>query len=216
MRLTHALAQVAAKTGHLDLAQQLFATNLASITVPGTMWGKSTWALAQLHEKQGQFAQAAQLYWNYGQVAAMPIRLRLFAQVSWARNLIQSGQPDLILAAQQPLLDAINQTQDYELVLDVARQLILAPQELNALAEQVRARGETLANQALNNAEHPAVALSILFKLTRRQNDFGRFTAIVTGWEQLSAENRNWLWTPKGIWWEYLTLVFRAYVKIGR
>jgi hypothetical protein len=84
------------------------------------------------------------------------------------------------------------------------------------MAEGVFARGVALATQSFTTERNPSAALDILFKLARRQSDFGQYTAIILGWGALGTKQREWLWTKDSQYWEYLDLVATAYRACGQ
>jgi hypothetical protein len=125
--------------------------------------------------------------------------------------LVQSGDTAALASAGQQLIAASQSHQDYELLLDLARQMTQAPEEIAQQAGTVFNRGQNLASQAFSAQEDPQGALNILFKLARRQSDFGAYDAIIQLWQSLSETKRDWLWCRAGVFWQYLALVAAAY-----
>ena len=106
--------------------------------------------------------------------------------------------------------------QDPDVLMNFARHLLTAPEELRRWGRQLFEQGKTIALRQYNDASSPSVAISILFKLTRRQViDFNRNEEVIALWEGLSPDKRDWLWSQKRDFWEYLSLVFDAYVRCG-
>ena len=80
---------------------------------------------------------------------------------------------------------------DFELLLDLARQMTLAPAEIAAAANEIFDRAEQLARRALQAELLPDAATLIAFELFRRQTDLGRYPAITTAWEALSERKSS-------------------------
>jgi len=107
--------------------------------------------------------------------------------------------------------------QDPDVLMNFARQLQFGPSELQDWGQKLFEQGQSIAQQRYNEAQGPSVAISILFKLSRRQVlDFGRYDEVINFWEGLSADKRDWLWTEKKEFWGYLGQVFEAYAQAGK
>jgi len=208
--IVHGLALACKKANRSDLATGLFQQNISSLAIASADLGKSLWALAKMQAEQGNYTDAAASYWAYSQRADMPQRFTLYALLEWTRAISAANQPDQ-LAQSQPLLDAaLGQITDYELVLDLARQILKSPLD-PSYALQVFQQGQQLALQAFDACLDPSAAATILFKLCRRANDFGQYDAMLDSWTRLSTQQQQWLWSEGGDFWNYLELVFRAY-----
>ena len=207
---TQALALACKKAGRTDLATGLFQQNINSTAISSADLGKSLWALAKMQAEQGNYTDAAASYWAYSQRMDMPQRFSLYALLEWTRCVLAANQPDQ-LAQAQPLLDAaLAQITDYELVLDLARQILRSPLD-PSYAMQVFEQGQQLALQAFDACPHPSPAATILFKLCRRANDFQAYDSILNSWTRLTPQQQQWLWSERGDFWNYLELIFRAY-----
>lgn len=208
--LAHGLALVCEKEGQVDLA-----LSLAEPLAAGD--AKSAWLLARLHRRAGHLSDASTIFQRLSNEPAAPGRFRLLALIEWVRCVASGGGDDASMAAAAPaLLDAAGRIDDYELLLDLARQMTQAPAEVAMHAGEVFARGEQLARNLLSSAEVPSDALKVLFKVSRRQADFGHYAQITAGWEALPARKRDWLWTQNALYWQYLALVTDAYRITGR
>ena len=212
--LTHGLALACRGASRLDLATNLLQRNV-SAQQPGTAeMGRSLWTLAKLQTQQGQDSEAAASYLAYSQTATMPARFRLYALLEWTRAVSRAGQPELMVQAKPQLEAALPQITDYELVLDLARQILGSPLE-KSFALEIFTRGQKLALSAFDTSSHPSPAATILFKLARRANDFARYDVITASWTRMSDQQRQWLWSERGDFWNYVELVFRAYRDSG-
>ncbi|MGC3990154.1 MAG: tetratricopeptide repeat protein [Chthoniobacteraceae bacterium] len=211
-RILHGLGLAVASGGHASVAISLL-TQAQSLSQSGSQqWCRTTWALAKIEKQQGDFSKAADCYASFLSVttAQGKPRLYLFAQIEWARCVFQSGQPDLISSAQSQISNIVGQINDFEVALDVARQLIRAPLALKPLCTAFRQRGERLAQQAFANAADAYGANVVLFKVARRKLDFGDFDGVLADWNGLSSSTRKWLWGTNSTFWNYLGMVFDA------
>ncbi|MDD5198378.1 MAG: hypothetical protein PHC88_01120 [Terrimicrobiaceae bacterium] len=206
----HGLARACVQAKRPDLAINLIESDPQTLSD-----NKSLWLLASLQRSQGNISVAASLFEKLSALKNIPPRFQVLATIEWMRCIIQLDDTEALDAAAPQLLATANQIQDYELLLDLARQMSQAPSQAADLAPQVFERGENLAVNLLASEENPTAALQILFKLSRRQSDFGKDKSIIKQWEQLTAYQRNWLWTKAGVFWQYLSLVFDAYRHVG-
>ena len=174
-------------------------------------WSRATWTLARTLQANADPDEAAQLFDRLARRNEVPERFRLYARLEWLRTVVASGNLEALAGTRQILLDAARQLEDYELLLDLARQMTLAPTEIATAADEVFNRGERLARSAFQAATLPADAATIAFKLFRRQSDFGRFAAITTAWEAIPEKKKLWLWSPQAALWEAIALVATAY-----
>jgi len=201
-RLQHGLALACARGKRPDLAISI---------LQGASEPKSVWLQAKLLRDSGSVTAAAALFNSLSTRGDVPPRFQLLASMEWMRCVIQTGDENAITNAAPQLIAAAKQIQDYELLLDLARQMTLAPSPVADHAEEVFDKGQRQALLLFASAEEPACALEILFKLARRQNDFGKYADIAQIWEQLPQARRDWLWSRDGLFWQYLGLVAAAY-----
>jgi hypothetical protein len=206
--IAHGLALACQKANRADLALEILRP-IASSAATGRP--ASVWLLAQLEAEQGNLSLAISKFAILSSRQDIAQRFRMLATLEWARLVVQSGDNQSLASAGPQLVAASQSIQDYELLLDLARQMTMAPGEIAQQASVVFNRGQDLANQAFGVQQDPQGALEILFKLARRQSDFGAYAAITQAWEQLSETKRDWLWCRSGIYWQYLALVAAAY-----
>ncbi len=205
---THGLALACKKANRPDLATQLFQQNIA--TALGDDLGRSLSALGKLQSEQGNHAEAAASFWSYSQNTAFPARMRLYALLQWTREVVSANQPELITQARPQIEAALPQILDYELVLDLSRQIRFSklPRDF---ALQIFQRGQQLALQTFDACAHPSPATTILFKLCRRANDHAQYDAMIATWTRIGDARRQWLWSESNDYWQWLEHVFRAY-----
>lgn len=111
---------------------------------------------------------------------------------------------------------ALTRIEDPEILMNFARQLQFGPSELRDWGRELFAQGEALALGQFREASHPVVAMTILFKLARRQIlDFDRYAEAVAFWKDLDAHKKDWLWSGHSCFWEYLGLIYEAYARLG-
>ena len=212
----HGIALACLQAERPELATRLLWENVHTLPPGDKIWGRSTMRLAKLESENGNHEQAASLYQRFSQQSDYPSTLRTHALIAYAHALFQTGNVGSIAGVKSQLMAAIQQSQDYNLALNLARQLIYSPEELNALALDFLKQGEQLALAAFDKATDPQKAVTILFRLARRQADFGHYTATLKHWSNLSEHKRQWLWTQESNWWEYLSLVYQAYRDSGQ
>lgn len=212
-RTRHGLALALIKAGQDDMARSLLEAALQQGT-PGRLgWGKSAWTLARLELRADRAGQAADLFRRYAACTDYPERFRLQALVEGVKALARVGNPPIDEGWRDMVRARLAACAEVDVVLDVARHLRLVDR---ALAGEVFARGEAMALQAIRQAEHPAVRLDLLFRLTRRQvGDFGRCRPAVQYWESLDQAQRDQLWSEKEQYWEYLAFLYEAYLALG-
>jgi len=215
-RLRHSLALSCMMAKRHDLARPLLQTNIQTLAADKPQWGKSVWALARMESLLEDHATAAVLYREFFEENAMALHFRLQAQLLWCKELIAAGQPDALLEARTLMTASLSMVRDPDVLLNFARQLQFGPSELREWGQELFEEGKGYALQKFGAAVTPSRAISILFKLTRRQVcDFGRYDEVVEFWEGLSAEKRDWLWSEKSDFWTYLGQVFEAYSRKG-
>lgn len=213
-RLRHSLALSCMMAKRHDLARPLLQANI-QLASDNPQWGKSVWALARMESLFDQ-AESARLYRLFFEEDSIPVRFRLQAQLLWCQALIAAGEPGPLLEARSLMETTLGNIQDPDVLMNFARHLLTAPEELRRWGRQLFEQGKTIALRQYNDASSPSVAISILFKLTRRQViDFNRNDEVIALWEGLSPDKRDWLWSQKRDFWEYLSLVFTAYVRGG-
>lgn len=216
-RARHSLALSCMMAKRHDLARPMLQDNLRELPSDAPQWGKSVWALARMESFLDDHATAAALYRQYADETSIAVRFRLQAQLLWCRELIAAGQPGPILEARSLMAATLGGVEDPDVLMNFARQLQFGPDELREWGHQLFAQGKTLALQRFNDETEPAAAVSVLFKLTRRQvRDFGRYEEAVAFWESLPQDKRDWLWSDKGDFWGYLGQVFDAYARKGK
>ena len=217
---THSLALSYLQGQRHDLARAVLQANVATTAATDPAWAKSVAALARLERTLGNDAEAARWFLTLNQNASVAPRFRLYALLGWVQEVLKSASPvqaSATLAQARPQLQAaIAQAQDYTLLLDLGRHLSFGPAAVRDLAGGTLDRGVQLAQTALTQASDASHAAVILAKMAQRQSDLKRFGDVTTYWESLSTDRKNWLWSSKTEFWEYLALVFQAYDDSGK
>lgn len=214
-RLRHSLALSCMMSKRHDLARPLLQVNIQQLASDDRQWGKSVWALARM-ESLFDHAESARLYRQFFEENSISVRFRLQSQLLWCQELIKAGQPGPLIEARSLMEITLSGVRDPDILMNFARHLLTAPEELRSWGQQLFEQGKTIAIRQFNDASTPSVAISILFKLTRRQViDFNRNEEVIALWEGLSPDKRDWLWSQKRDFWEYLSLIFTAYVRGG-
>ncbi len=179
-------------------------------------WSRAASNLAKLFQKNGELGLAVPLLDRIARTPTVPERFQLYARLDWLRAVVASGNSAALAGARDEILNVARRLDDFELLLDLARQMTLAPPEIAAVADEIFDRGEQLARRAFQAEDLPEEALLIGFKLFRRQSDLGRFAAITEAWESLPDRKKLWLWSPQTAFWEMLALVAAAYRSQSR
>ena len=50
----------------------------------------------------------------------------------------------------------------------------------------------------------------------KQHYDFKSYDAVISRWENLTQDKREWLWTEKAEYWEYYSLLFQSYIEVGK
>jgi tetratricopeptide (TPR) repeat protein len=214
--ISHNLALACMIAQRHDLARPLLQAVISG-SARNAQYAKSLWALARMEAILQNHSTAAILYDRFANEPTIPLRHRLQARLKWLASVTTSG----VSASTSQVKDALRSLTagiaDFDLLLDFARQVHQGPADLRDLATELFGRGETLARTQFAAANNPSIALGILFRLTRRQvYDFGLYQAAVDNWNGLTQRQRDWLWSPKTEFWEYLTYVHKAMSKLHR
>lgn len=213
-KAAHSLALACLMAKRSDLARSLWVENIHNCQVGSRLWAQSTWALARMESAEGHHAEAATHFRRFFENSDVPARFRLQAQMLWANDMIAEGNPAALLEARALMHSVLNEVGDPEVLMNFARQLQAEAPQLSDLAGALFARGEALALQRIAEAAHPDEAIAMLFKLTRRQViDFGRSSEAVALWESFDSTKKDWLWNESSAFWEYMGLLFEAYVR---
>ena len=215
-RARHSLALSCMMAKRHDLARPLLQENIQQDSYGNPVWAKSVWALARMESLLGDHAASAVLYRQFAEEDSISNKFRLQAQLNWCQELIAAGQPGPLLEARALMEATLANVNDPDVLMNFARQLQFGPQELRNWGQQLFAQGKNAAVQQFNEAVTPSVAISILYRLTRRQvRDFSLHADTVAFWEALPQGKRDWLWSSNSVFWEYLGQVFEAYARMG-
>lgn len=198
-----------------DMARTLLQTSIEHSRPGHAQWAKSLWALARMEKELANHPESAQAYRRFFEAKGIPARFCLQAQLHWAQQMILAGNPDAFWEAHALMTKTLEKIQNPEILMNFARQLLFGPPELRQWGQEVYLQGEALALTQFNEAAHPAMAMDILFKLTRRQVvDFDRSASAISFWESMNEGKKDWLWSNSSVFWEYLGCLFTAYLRV--
>ena len=216
-KVAHSLALTCAAIQQADLARDLLQDNVRRIPADKPQWGRSAWALARMESQSGRHGESANWYRQVFEAQATPVRFQLLARLRWAEELVAAGQPDQLLAA-KPLMDAVlADVRNPDVLMNFARQIYVSSPELEDWALAWFDQGAEQALIRFQESTTPSGAIEVLFRLTRRQViDFDRGADAIRFWEEMSDQRREWLWSLHNDFWEYLGLLFKAYVLESR
>lgn len=210
-RIRHCLALSCMMANDYTTAESLLNVNVQTCEQGSPSWGRSVWALARMKSLLNAHADAADLYNAFYQADKLPQRLRLRARLLRSESLLQLGAGDPV-AARADLNQALADEQDPVLLMDLARQMRTGPEHLRSMGAELFEQGKDLALAQFAAETHPSAAVEILFRLTRRQvYDFQQYAAAVEVWEGLTDDKREWLWTTRSAFWQYLGFLTLAY-----
>jgi hypothetical protein len=216
-QLQHSLALSCMMAKRHNLARPLLRQAIASTASSRNhFWSKALWALGRMEALLKNHSAAAAAYSQVAAAAEVPQRFRLQARLLWAESLLASGDDKALRACAKELPALLAGVQDYDILLNFARQLSRSHGSLRPLADQIYGMGERAALQAFASASHPSQALEVLFKLTRRQvYDFGLAREALAFWRALPEDKRLWLWNNDNRWWDYLAFLLLAHLHTG-
>jgi tetratricopeptide (TPR) repeat protein len=213
----HAMALGAMLGGNHDLARQILATNFTVATAGSDSWGRTLWAWARMEKVLKRFDAAAALYLDVARHPATPARFRIQALLTALRIVTEhegATNPDALIVEVAKVVSTID---DYATLLDAGRQLSLAGNKLASLKKIVATRGYDAAYLAFAEAAEPTSAMAILNFVARRQfYDLGAQSELIRFWNEFPYEKREALWSKSTDYWEYQSLLFRAYIAEGR
>lgn len=211
-KVRHSLARACEEIGRLSTARSLLLQNTDS-HLGSKLWAKSVWALGRVEFALGNYAAAAaayQLFVQHNCTESFNVQANLLRM----QALIQAGDTESLSMVKNEMETAAGWISDPELLLNAARQLQGGPPDMQELRMQLILQGETALLAKIEEAPHPSVAIKMLFKLARRQViDFNRSAQAISLWESFTDEKRDWLWSTSALFWEYMGMIFEAYVR---
>ncbi len=214
-QLQHSLALSCMMAKRHDLARPLLRSTIGGTgSVKNHIWSKAQWALGRMESLLKNYADAVTAFAAIAGSAQVPAAFRLQARMLWAENLLNSGDQQAIAACAKDIPAMLQGVQDYELLLNFARQLSRSKGEFRDASDKVFKLGEAAALKAFAAASHPSQAIDILFKLTRRQiYDFFGSESVISFWNDLPEQKRLWLWNDNNNWWGYQAFLLQAYLR---
>ena len=213
----HSLALSCMEAKQHDRARELLGINLESGACPRRTYAKSLWALARMEGVLERYVESAALYRRFWEEGTSADPFCLQAQLLWVDAMTRAGRPEALLDARVAISAALERVTDPELLMNTARRMAVITPAFRSWAHEVFDRAAGMMREAFRHEHHPALALELLFKLTRRQVlDFDRHSDALALWEGLDENRRTMLWCDKHIYWEYLGLLVTAYGRSGR
>ena len=214
-QLQHSLALSCMMAKRHDLARPILRAAIgATAGAKNHIWSKSVWALGRMEALLKNYKAAVSAFGDIAIASEVPAQFRLQARMLWAENLLKTGDTKAIAGCIESIPAMLQGVQDYELLLNFARQLSRSEPEFRKTADKVYKLGESASLQAFATASHPSQAIEILFKLTRRQlYDFHGSDAIIQFWKSMPDQKRLWLWNNNNYWWGYQAFVLQAFLR---
>jgi tetratricopeptide (TPR) repeat protein len=203
-----------------DFARNLLNSLITDAASKGNLeaWGKATWALARMEALLENHATAAFWYLDLAASPQTPPRFRIQAMLSGLRHLGKSDDFSTNIGELSTNIRSIlNSTDDFRILLDAARQLVLAGSNFTLLKNEAADRGTILADKAITTAT-PREQLSHIEYLARKLYwDLGRSRSLLDRWDLLNEKQKaDYHATGASTWYEYLSLVFRSLIEAGR
>ena len=206
-KVLHGAALSALTAKRPDIAKS-FLQQVVGQGVADRQGWKSLWALARTEAGLNNHREAAELYRRFSDTTNAPTRFKTLARIKWAQELLASGTLSSSEGLKQDLSASLSQIMDGKVLLELSRQLTNASPALDDLAEELLNRGEAIALNDFRAAKTPATALNILLNITRRQvYDFAKYDRAIATWKSLTDQQRQFLWSTKSEYWEYIALV---------
>lgn len=182
-------------------------------------WGKATWAMARMEALLENHSKAAYWYLDLAANQQTPPRFRIQAMLRGLRDLGRSGDSSTDIGQlTQNIRSILHSTDDFRILLDAARQLVLAGSKFTILKNEAADRGTELADQAIVAAATPQEQLTHREYLARKLYwDLGRTRQLLHRWEKLTEKQKaDYHATGGSTWYEYLSLVFLSLAENDR
>jgi tetratricopeptide (TPR) repeat protein len=197
-----------------DWARILLHELISAAPQDGQAFAKGLWALARMENLLGKTAVATVHYRRYCDIPGLGDAFRLRGEIEWVRCLAASGDFNSIKVAMPRLRQVVEKMNDYESVLNIARQIQNAPEPIKSMANEFYKQGRDLALRQFEQETIPEEAARVLFHLARRQVfDFRAYLETVEFWNKLPETKRLWLWSSASPFWEYLGFVVEAHIR---
>ena len=214
IRAQYGLALTCLESGRRDMAKALLERGMKAPHSDPSLRAKLAWALARIEDMNGNHVASARIYQELWQNKDLPPRMALQARLLWARSLAQSGNVRALNNARSQIEDVLRIQNDYETLLNFARQMVALHPSLEEWSITLLDEGSRMAMVELARAETPGKAAEVLFKLTRRQIiDFGRVEQAIAYWEEMPSQRKAWLWSADRNYWQYVGLLALGYLR---
>ncbi len=218
VRTLHSLARAARQADNLTVAASLYRKVRAEATPQAKRRGQSTHALAVLSLQQGNYAEAAALSGELVDDPQLAPEFRLLALDRQCTALQQLGRTDALATARARLDSLLPPGLPPSTLIRLARHARLSSGlGADGIYAPLLERAVTGTLLAVSQATHASPALTVLLELNRKLYwDFYEYERVHTLWKNLGSDRREWLWTERTAFWEYLSLVLRACGKLRR
>jgi len=209
----HATALIARDFGREGQVRQMLHEILEIDGATKAQRGKARSALADFEQSMGRFSAAAPHFRDLAADTELPLRHRLQAGVRYYTCRWKTGETPDLDQVRRKLDPLLRQSDDLTVWLNFARHLNEVP-PLQEYGHEILQEAEEKAFRTLEETADPGTSLEVLFLITRRWlYDFKDYGKIARQWEALSADQKEWLWTPSNRFWEFLWMVGTAYFR---
>ena len=218
IRTLHSLAKTAREAGGTALAASLYRTVRQEASPHARRRSKATHALAVLSLNQGNYSHAAALSAELADDPLLSPEFRLQALDRQCTALRQLGRAEELEAARAKLDSLLPPNLPPSTLIRMARLSRLSGElGRGGIYAPLLERAIQATLQSVQEAAHPGPALTLLLELNRKLYwDFSEFSKVHSIWLHLGPDRREWLWTGRSAFWEYLSLVLRSCGKLGR
>jgi tetratricopeptide (TPR) repeat protein len=212
----HAIALGAMMAKRHDLARELLVDRISVLPRGSKQWAMDISALARMEEVLENYTEAANHYLDFADTDGIQTDFRVQALLKWL-NYIDAGGNSIDMEEVSVKLNRIIKGDlDFVVLLNIGRYLSYTA-SLKELCDQVILTSALKAQELFSAATTPEDAIYVLVRHTRKQySDFRTYEAIISFWESLPAEKREWLWSEKAEYWEYFALLFQTYLELDQ
>ncbi|MEM9478351.1 MAG: hypothetical protein AAGA58_01675 [Verrucomicrobiota bacterium] len=207
----HAMALGAMNSSAYDLARSILKSVREEAKPGGGHWGRATWALARMEDGLKNYSASANAYLEFAKEETIDDQFRVQALVRWKRGLDKLDAPPNVEEFQMMVMEVVEQIEDYNVLIDVCRQLTFAGPELQIFNNSLFDVVEMRLWESAKAAATPEKANEIIVRLARKQyGDMKRRDRLILAWADLSDTKKEWLWCEKEDYWEWQSLILRS------
>lgn len=217
IKTIYSLARAAYQAKGYDLAVDLYQMVRREATPKTRRKVQSTSALAYLNFERKKFHEAAAFSAELVADVSLSPDFRLQALRMECSSLKKLGRTADLKKAQMKLDALLPGDLPPSTLIRMARFSRLATDIGNDnLTFEIMERAVVATLKAVFESPHPGPSLTLLLELNRKLFwDFRYYERVWSIWKKLGEERRDWLWSERSAFWEYISLVLRACGNLG-